>query len=701
MTRPSSSLLRIPVKKPLVTDAQGNVVPLGEPIGVGGEGRVFEVVKEPDCAAKIYHRTPLAGQQLNKLQAMLTIGAKELAPIAAWPQKLLLDAQNDKPCGIVMTRVNDALELHELYGASTRARHFPHAYWHHLVLAARNAAAAFEALHSRGVVIGDVNQGNLLVDQEMCVRFIDCDSFQIRYGKRVLPCLVGTPHFTPPELQSVRLSEVVRTPQHDAFGLALLIFHLLFVGRHPFAGRYRGEGDMHIERAISERRFAFSSSRDATQMDPPPASLSLSDLPKQIADMFEAALRCDPAKGQERPMPRQWVMALENLLKNRRECDIDSSHVYYNGSKECPWCRIEANGGPAFFVNSALVGGSMQSRLEAYDRCVAKVEEIYFPDLARKTVKVPAMPIIKKAEERFPMRAADWIALGAPLGAALALGGAFFWPVLAGGWAVSLATSALLWLHAGAKGRRTTSLEYAEQLDELTDQVETAGANVMARHRQREAEFDSYAAVVNTGRERYAADAEDLETIVKQLRVEQREDFLRGLEIRQYRRKIPGLQRGHVAVLQSYGVETAADCESHLLAGIPSIPPEITIELMQWREARLEQFAFQPEAGVTEREVEIDRQEAAARFKISQARKVLNGATRLRSMAHQGRKALQQDLAVFEQLTARFRALAREYQDFQATRSPVERKVNQSATTIAVAAVAAPLVGTLLWLVLG
>ncbi|TWT76959.1 Protein kinase domain protein [Posidoniimonas polymericola] len=700
MTRPSSSLLKIPVKKPLVTDHLGNVVPLGDPIGVGGEGRVFEVTKEPDCAAKVYHKTPLSGLQLTKLKAMLKIGAKELAPIAAWPQKLLLDAQNDQPCGIVMTRVTDARELHELYGASTRARHYPHAYWHHLVLAARNAAAAFEALHTRNVVIGDVNQGNLLVDEEMCVRFIDCDSFQIQAGKKVLPCLVGTPHFTPPELQSQRLSEVVRTPQHDAFGLALLVFHLLFVGRHPFAGRFRGEGDMHIERAISEGRFAFSKYRNQTQMDPPPASLSLTDLPPQIAEMFEAALRCDPAAGQQRPSARQWVTALENLLKNRRECDIDSSHIYYNGAPECPWCRIEANGGPAFFINQALVGGSMQSRLEAYDRCVAQVEDIFFPDLARKTVRVPAMPIIKKAEKGFPMRGADWIAVGVPLAAALCLGGAFYWPVLAGGAVVSLAVAATLWLHPGAKARRSTSAEYLERIDDLSDKVETTGANVMARHREREAEFDTYAAVVNTGRERYSADAEDLETIVKQLRFEQREDYLRSLEIRQYRRKIPGLQRGHIAILQSYGVETANDCEGHLLAGIPSIPPELIIELTQWREARLDQFAFQPEAGVTEREVEIDRQEAAARFKISQARKVLNGATRLRAMAHQGGKALQQDLHVFERLAEQFRELTREYQDFQATRSLLERKLNQNLATVCGAGLVAPLVGVLLWLLL-
>src|SRR4051812_24821096 len=36
------------------------------------------------------------------------------------------------------------------------------------------------------------------------------------------------------------LRNVERKPEHDAIGLALLIFHLLFMGRHPFAGRFQG-----------------------------------------------------------------------------------------------------------------------------------------------------------------------------------------------------------------------------------------------------------------------------------------------------------------------------------------------------------------------------------------------------------------------------------------------------------------------------
>src|SRR5205814_7863741 len=65
---------------------------------------------------------------------------------------------------------------------------------------------------------------------------IDCDSFEITDGKTVFPCMVGVPTYTPPELQGQSFQGVRRTKQHDAFGLAVLIFHMLFLGRHPFAG---------------------------------------------------------------------------------------------------------------------------------------------------------------------------------------------------------------------------------------------------------------------------------------------------------------------------------------------------------------------------------------------------------------------------------------------------------------------------------
>ena len=120
---------------------------------------------------------------------------------------------------------------------------------------------------------------------------IDCDWYQIADGARLFTCDVGVPHFTAPELQGQSFRGLQRTPQHDAFGLAVLVFHLLFMGRHPFAGRYLGKGDMPVERAIKEGRFAYGPHADGVQMTPPPHSLRLSQVPDEIAGLFERAFQ--------------------------------------------------------------------------------------------------------------------------------------------------------------------------------------------------------------------------------------------------------------------------------------------------------------------------------------------------------------------------------------------------------------------------
>ena len=70
---------------------------------------------------------------------------------------------------------------------------FPDASWAFLVRTARNLAAAFDVVHRHGHVIGDVNQGNVVVSRKATVRLIDCDSFQVTHLGHTYPCRVGVP----------------------------------------------------------------------------------------------------------------------------------------------------------------------------------------------------------------------------------------------------------------------------------------------------------------------------------------------------------------------------------------------------------------------------------------------------------------------------------------------------------------------------
>ena len=83
------------------------------------------------------------------------------------------------------------------------------------------------------------------------------DSFQVSADGKTYRCEGGFPEYTPPELQGVAFRDVDRAQDHDCFGLAIVIFQLLFMGRHPFSGAYLGAGEMPLERAIREFRFAY------------------------------------------------------------------------------------------------------------------------------------------------------------------------------------------------------------------------------------------------------------------------------------------------------------------------------------------------------------------------------------------------------------------------------------------------------------
>jgi DNA-binding helix-hairpin-helix protein with protein kinase domain len=328
-------------------DLRGNEAGLGRCLGQGGEGAVYSVANRPGSVAKIYARRP-DEHASRKLGAMVQLGTEELTAIAAWPQDLLHDPRTGSVVGFLMPRVDAHHEIHKLYGPSDRKLAFPDAGWGFLIRAARNLASAFDVVHRHGHVVGDVNQGNVVVSREATVRLIDCDSFQITHLGRNYPCRVGVPLFTPPELQGRKLDDVERTPEHDRFGLAALVFHLLFMGRHPFAGRHPDRA-IPVETALREGLFAFGRKAMGSGVVPPPYSLRLPDLTPGVAELCERAFGREAIESGLRPTAGEWVCALESLENSLVTCRDDPRHVHAHPGGSCPWCRIENDGGPSFF----------------------------------------------------------------------------------------------------------------------------------------------------------------------------------------------------------------------------------------------------------------------------------------------------------------------------------------------------------------
>ncbi len=684
-----------------LTDSAGNTVELGDRIGRGGEGNVYDVVGVPLQVAKIYHRSPLTEAQYCKLDWMVRKGTSSLNKISSWPEAILRKQPSNEPCGLLMPKVDKSRQLHDLYGTANRRLHFPEVRWHHLLLAARNLAVAFHTLHEQGIVVGDVNQGNLMVNKHYHINFIDCDSFQIIDGETTYYCPVVTPHFTPPELQSKNLNGFARTFDHDGFGLAVLIFHLVFVGRHPFAGRFRGKGDLLIEQAIAQRRFAFSRDKKVTMIEPPPYTLKLDDLPAGLAALFETAFRTGGMNNTLRPTPEQWIEQLDMLMSQREVCEIDELHIYYKGLKACPWCRIEEEGGPTFFVRDGSSSFVTDGRLAMLDEKIKSLRPVAFPDLPPKQLRPPESVSHKVTGEKTKKELPDVAAMLLVVATVLCLGGVASKFALAAGGLVALGAGAYLLLSPPGKMRRQELLNFDTQLGQLRSRMLQMGQVIAGKHQQRKKQFDRNVADLRDNVKRYCSDGDDLKEVLREQKDVQKNDFLRSHLVRDHVDDIPGMTVSMIPMLESYGVESALDVHQLGVAGVPLLSPELAMELLEWRKLVEQRFVFKPDHGVTAADLERAQLVATQRFKISHARKVLIGASHLDSLALVGKAALKRSTREFDTLSAKWKEIAREKGQYQLSRTKLERMVNVSPAMILCVVLAIPAIGGLVTLLFG
>jgi len=546
-------------------DLQGRDVGLGRCVGQGGEGAVYTVAGAASRVAKVYARRPDT-LTARKLAAMVQLGTEELSRAAAWPSDLLLDPRTGDTAGFLMPRVEGHREIHKLYGPTDRRTAFPDASWAFLVRTARNVAAAFDAVHRHGHVIGDVNQANVVVSRKAMVRLIDCDSFQITHLGRTYPCRVGVPLFTPPELQGRRLDEVERTPEHDRFGLAVVVFQLLFMGRHPFAGCHPVR-TITAEAAIREGIFAFGLEAAASGWQPPPFSLRLEDIAPPVARLFCRAFSAEAACGWPRPSAAEWVSALDALEASLLTCGEDPRHLYAPADG-CPWCRIERAGGPSFYF---LPQGAAS---DAFDLAATwrAIEAVRSPGPA----PLPEPP----ATDAVPGRRTGRL--------------------------------------ARMDGPRRAALVAIRTLEEQWSVV--CGDEAFERVRgELEAARESLKALP-------AVEERERQELVDRYREKALPQHLRTFALEFAR--IPGLGPGELSRLAGSGLTTAADVSAERLMSIRGIDLGLVRALLVFRRLATRAFDFDPEVGIPGRE-RRNLDDAQQRRRTALVRRLQNGSREL------------------------------------------------------------------------
>jgi DNA-binding helix-hairpin-helix protein with protein kinase domain len=625
-------------------DSGGARLQLGAEIGKGGEGAVYRIQGRPDAVAKIYHK-PISAEKAAKIEAMVPLGSGSLSAVAAWPLSLV---RTDKrqPIGILMPIVNAHKDVHALYSPKSRRIDFPAANWRFLIHVSNNIARAFAGIHDAGYVIGDVNHGSVLVADSGTVKLIDCDSFQIQTGGRLFLCDVGVPTFTPPELQGQALSKVARSPNHDSFGLAVMIFHLLFMGRHPFAGRFKGAGDMPVEKAIAEFRFAYSSLAGGSLMSPPPNTLPLIAASSSIALLFERAFSRDGVKDGVRPRAREWMDALSNLSKGTKRCDANAAHHHLSTLATCPWCKIEGDSGVALFGVISL-GGRLTSTLDP-DKdwaIICRIQTPGFQAMPSATFGAackPSQEVLDEISGRWPRKIFAWLIVG--VSAFLLFG----LQVSGAGIFYGMVTAIIVALMVGGRGTPASVAQHARAAAEADLALKTLKVrwDKEASNAPFEAKLKALRASWETLRDLPNLRAERLKQLETEKHKSQLLRYLDRVQISSAR--ISGIGPGRLAMLASYGIETAADITQSALRSVPRVGPVIMGTLMDWRTSIERGFRFDPTQGIDPHAIaQIDRDLAQIRSRCeAELRQGIGDLERLRQRITSARSAMTAEIEI-------------------------------------------------------
>lgn len=581
------------------TTSLGQPIRLGKQLGQGGEGTVFSVEGNSSLAAKIYKPT-LAASRFGKIKAMVAGGWHKSVVEVAFPIDTLFDS-GGAFAGFTMRLVGGRKPVHEAYSPQSQKQHFPNASFPFLIRIALNTASAVAKVHSTGCVIGDINHSGFLVSPEATVTLIDADSFQLHANGQLYNCRVGVPEFTPPELQGQRLDSLMRTPSHDNFGLAVLVFYILFMGRHPFAGRPTDGGDVpESGDAIKAYRFAYSSRMSETKLQPPHFVPRLTDVPAELASMFELAFNVKGATSG-RPKAADWVTALTSAEAELVPCSVNGRHQHFRTAASCPWCRMEKGfkGFRAFGSKPQKVtpGATLINVGQYISALQAIPDPGPPPDLESMMPKAGASSPSKDVGEAVSEKQAREVI--AIVGAAIGVG-VFF-----------------------STGTPVAAIVFVGGAFILASSEPAAIRNVRSRRRLSHSEWQKHADAWPklAGSERHGVEKSNAEKLIERLRTlpseeqrqlkalsakqeaSQRQAFLRQQLIADH--SISGLGDKRKARLRQHGIVSAADVGNHTRRKIRNIKgcAELFDPLVDWRNQVERGFKFNPASGVSPADV--------------------------------------------------------------------------------------------------
>ena len=217
----------LPKENDLVYDSTSQYR-LARKISSGGEGKIYTTNKGA-FIAKIYDQDKITERRLAKLKRMLS--KKMEYDGICFPLSLLSNSKGQF-VGYLMN-VARGIELREsLFIKPALLEIFPNWKKKDTVELCVTILKKIKYLHDNSILIGDINERNILIKTPREVYFVDTDSFQIED----FPCPVARNPFIPPELQNKdNFDTFLRTIGNENFSVATLLFMIMLPGKSPYA----------------------------------------------------------------------------------------------------------------------------------------------------------------------------------------------------------------------------------------------------------------------------------------------------------------------------------------------------------------------------------------------------------------------------------------------------------------------------------
>lgn len=267
----------VPFAGDYVFDKFGKKYYLKKQLGrTGGEGSVY-LIDNNDYVCKIYKAEKNTNFKLNKI-TLMTEKVINLKGVCI-PEVVVYN-KNNEFVGYLMKKAEGAEIKTSIFIPPLLKKKFPHWTRLHLAVVALTILDVVKNLHTRNIILGDINPSNILIKDEFNIYFIDTDSFQIEG----YPCPVGMIPYTRIKNHGKRYVEYLRDKNDDIFAVMTLIFQILLPGKLPYS--FSGGGSE--KENMKPENFSYRCYDGSTYINAPDGQWVYiwSHLPKKLKELF-------------------------------------------------------------------------------------------------------------------------------------------------------------------------------------------------------------------------------------------------------------------------------------------------------------------------------------------------------------------------------------------------------------------------------